>query len=73
MQVQLHPRHTDPTAMMKHSQVTWIMMLRGGRFSQAGPQRPGGGSAFTLVITKETERHLDTKLGVCRRVRLTHF
>lgn len=45
MQVQSHPRRTEPTAMMKHSQVTGIMMQRGGRFSQAGPQRPGGGSS----------------------------
>lgn len=65
LQVQLHPRHTEPTAMMKHSQVTQIMMLRGGRFSQPGPQRLGGGSAFTVIITKETERRADTKLAVC--------
>lgn len=68
MLVQLHPRHTEPTAVMKHSQVTRIMMLRCGKFSQAGPQRLGGGSAFTVIITKETERHVDTKLGACCRV-----
>lgn len=58
----------QPTAMMRHFQVTRIMMLRGGRFSQAGPQRLGGGSAFTVIITKETERCINTKLALCCRV-----